>query len=120
MNNIEQTEEFGDGYHNEFQRCLAQSQMQSPCKNELATAVALSKEGKTVVEHHPVYCKVTDALVGTESRIVSIGRDYESAIGPVLNAMGINQEFGDSTYEIFPKSVTAPSPIVFGDNEIPF
>lgn len=72
----EQYEEYqrdlaGDGYHNEFQRAFAQSQIARPLVNQRAEAAALNAAGKYVVCNEiEVCCSITDGLIGYDFVIV--------------------------------------------------
>jgi hypothetical protein len=111
-----------DGYTNDFQRAAAWSSITTPRKNERTKANELAAQGKTVVLFcHPVYCRITDGLIGEDVSIVSVGNDYESAVGPVLNAMATEAEFGDGHYEVLPHPPTEHSvATVSEDDGVPF
>jgi hypothetical protein len=90
-----------DGYRNEFQRAHAWSRMTTEIPNERNKANELVAKGKTVVLRcSPVYCRITDGILGESVKIVSIGDDYESAVGPVMNSL--SEDPGDDHYEVLP------------------
>ena len=112
-----------DGYRNELQRAHAWSHTTTEIKNERNKANQLVAQGKTVVLLcSPVYCRITDGILGESVTIVSVGNDYESAVGPVLNAMSSEEQFGDGHYEVLPLHHPIQSEIGNSstDDEIPF
>jgi hypothetical protein len=120
INQQDLAEEYGDGYRNEFQRALAWSQMSTDIPNDRAKAEALVAQGKTVVlALEPVYCRITDGLMGTAVTIASVGDDYETAVGSVLNNDPDN--LGDTRYEVLPHQVVVKEAVVIDlDDDIPF
>jgi hypothetical protein len=110
-----------DGYANEFQRAHAWARMTTPIKNERKKAMALVAEGKTVVLFcNPVYCRITDGILGQDVSIVSVGHDYESAVGPVLNDMATEAQLGDGHYEVLPHPPIVRDEPVSANDDIPF
>jgi len=111
-----------DGYSNELQRAHAWSRMTTPIKNERTKAMELVAKGKVVVLFcNPVYCRTTDGLLGQDVSIQSIGDDYESAVGPLLNAMASEAEFGDGHYEVLPHTPPVVQEVVVAEDDgIPF
>jgi hypothetical protein len=108
-----------DGYRNEFQRAHAWSRMTTPIKNERNKANELVAQGKTVVlQCSPVYCRITDGILGESVTIVSVGDDYESAVGPVMNALC--GESDEERYEVLPHTTTQNSVVTVTEDEIPF
>jgi hypothetical protein len=117
INQQDLVEELGDGYHNEFQRAHAYSRMSTDIPNERAKAEALVAQGKTVVlALEPVYCRITDGLMGTAVTIASMGDDYEAAMGPILY-----DPLADTRYEVLPHPVVVkPVVVIDPDDDIPF
>jgi hypothetical protein len=68
MNNNEtmaQTDDLGDGYTNEYQRCYAESRLNRPLQDQRPCAKFLHAIGRVVVvAQYEVCCPVTDGLIG--------------------------------------------------------
>jgi len=108
-----------DGYRNEFQRAHAWSRMTTEIPNERNKANELVAKGKTVVLRcSPVYCRVTDGILGESVKIVSIGDDYESAVGPVMNSL--TEDPGDDRYEVLPHTPVQSVAATAEDDGVPF
>lgn len=63
----------GDGYRNEFERCVAAQMFERPSRNDTPEAHRLALAGKAVVMHGWTrLCNVTDAVIGEETTIVKV------------------------------------------------
>jgi hypothetical protein len=63
----------GDGYRNEFERCVAEQLIFRPSRNEEREARRLTEAGKFVVlQAWTRLCRVTDAIIGEEKAIVKV------------------------------------------------
>jgi len=121
LNERAELEAENDGYRNELQRAFAHSSATTPRRSERKKAAELVAAGKFVVLHcWAVYCRSTDAILGEESKIVSVGDTYEDAAGPVLNELARDNN-DDSFYTVLspvPATVAAPAPAT--TDECPF
>jgi len=113
------SEVYGDGYSNEYQRAMAVSQMTRTKVDETPKAKELVLQGKVVVlEHSPAYCRITDAVIGENTRIVVIADDRETAVG-----LTMNQFDPDCRYTVLPEETPAPAPVLVvadDDDNVPF
>jgi len=69
-----------DGYSNDYQRAFAHSQTTTPRENDTKKAVELAKQGKFVVLiEAPMYCKSTDACLGSNIGIHKVCNTRDEA-----------------------------------------
>jgi transposase len=124
MNEIERAEIDAehDGYRNEWQRAAAWSSINKAPNPERAKALALVADGLHVaVTLSPVYCPVTDAVIGEYVTILAFGDD-RAALLDAVNRDGERTAWdADTMYQIWPLSrPSAPALAPAVTDEVPF
>jgi hypothetical protein len=106
-----------DGFTNDFQRALAVSHSRR-APSQRGQAEALVAAGfAVVVERRPEYCGITDAILGES---LTIAGHFKTRAEASAHAEASHCDFGDSTFEVWPREVPfLPREVVTSD-DLPF
>jgi len=117
------SEDFGDGYSNDYQRSVAWQLIERPLKDERWFAASLHRAGMYVVMCNAVrYCTVTSAVLGQDIRVVG-GYPTLAEAQSYVDLHADNECDGDFSYYLFspPADVPqAPQPAAPDEDELPF
>ena len=112
-------------FRNESQRLLEQSKRDTPVNRDDAKIAALVEQGRfVVVLHYLVYCRNTDAILGTATRVVSdhARRTEANIVMDQFNDDGPDPECYYAVYPVerAPEPVCDPNPNASDTDDIPF
>ena len=113
-------QEYGDGYTNDYQRAFAHSQTTTPRENATKKAKELAKQGKFVVlVEAPVYCKSTDACLGSSIVIHKVCNTREEAEGE-QEKFNVAEHSDERVYIIGPDNLEPKQHKDTNSDDVPF